>query len=140
MFSVTSLHWFTEEEALALHDLLLAPYGGTSGVRDAGLLSSALARPRLSHSGTPGLADLAAAYAFGIVRNHPFVDGNKRTGLMLAAGFIERNGAAFNAPEAEAVIQTLALAAGEATEADYARWLAGATSQPKRASRSSRKR
>jgi len=138
---VTSLHWFTEEEALALHDLLLAHYGGASGVRDAGLLSSALARPRqLSHYGTPGLAELAAAYAFGIVRNHPFVDGNKRTGFMLAAGFIERNGAAFNAPEAEAVIQTLALAAGEATEADYARWLAGATRLPKTRPRTPRTR
>jgi death-on-curing protein len=138
---VTSLHWFTEEEALALHDLLLAHYGGACGVRDAGLLSSALARPRqLSHYGTPGLAELAAAYAFGVVRNHPFVDGNKRTGFMLAAGFIERNGAAFNAPEAEAVTQTLGLAAGQITEADYARWLAANSRLPPLKSRSPRAR
>ena len=135
------LHWFTEEEALALHDLLLAHYGGASGVRDAGLLSSALARPRqLSHYGTPGLGELAAAYAFGIVRNHPFVDGNKRTGFLLAAGFIERNGGEFTAPEAEAVTQTLGLAAGQITEADYARWLAANSRLPPLKSRSPRAR
>ena len=134
-------YWFTEEEVLALHDLMLAHYGGASGVRDLSMLSSALARPRqLFNYGAPSLAAMAAAHAFGVVRNHPFVDGNKRTGFMLAAGFIERNGGTFVAPEAEAVIHTLALAAGQATEADYARWLADATRLPKRAPRSPRSR
>lgn len=134
-------HWFTEEEVLALHDLMLAHYGGATGVRDAGLLSSALARPRqLANYGTPGLAELAAAYAFGVVRNHPFIDGNKRTGFLLAAGFIERNGGEFTAPEAEAVTQTLGLAAGQLTEADYARWLAANSRLPPLKSRSPRAR
>ena len=134
-------YWFTEEEVLALHDLMLANYGGASGVRDASMLSSALSRPRqLFHYDSPDLAKMAAAYAFGVVRKHPFVDGNKRTGFMLAAGFIERNGGEFIAPEAEAVIQTLSLAAGQATEADYARWLAGASQQPAKRGRSPRSR
>ncbi|MEY4087934.1 MAG: hypothetical protein RJB55_205 [Verrucomicrobiota bacterium] len=134
-------YWFTEEEVLALHDLMLANYGGASGVRDASMLSSALSRPRqLFHYDSPDLAKMAAAYAFGVVRNHPFVDGNKRTGFMLAAGFIERNGGEFIAPEAEAVIQTLSLAAGQATEADYARWLAGASQRPAKRGRSPRSR
>ncbi|MFM7749144.1 MAG: type II toxin-antitoxin system death-on-curing family toxin, partial [Opitutaceae bacterium] len=102
-------------------------------------LSSALARPRqLFNYGAPSMAAMAAAHALGVVRNHPFVDGNKRTGFMLAAGFIERNGGTFLAPEAEAVIQTLALAAGQATEADYARWLEGASRPPKKRERSRR--
>lgn len=123
-------YWFTEEEVLALHDLMLSHYGGANGVRDLSMLSSALARPRqLFNYGAPSLAVMAAAYAFGVVRNHPFVDGNKRTGFMLAAGFIERNGGTFLATEAEAVIHTLALAAGETAEADYARWLKEASQQ-----------
>ncbi len=122
-------YWFSEEEVLALHDLMLAHYGGAGGVRDRTLLASALARPRqLVHygAGAPALTDLAAAYASGVVHNHPFVDGNKRTGFLLAAGFIERNGGEFLAPEAEAVVHTLGLAAGETSDAAYARWLAGA--------------
>ena len=75
------------------------------------------------HYGKPTLAEMAAAYAAGIVKNHPFLDGNKRTGFMLGAGFLERNGREFHATEADAVLQTLALAAGEMTEAAYAEWL-----------------
>ena len=90
---MTSLHWFTEEEALALHDLLLAHYGGASGVRDAGLLSSALARPRqLSHYGTPDLVEIAAAYLFFLCRNHPFLDGNKPAALGACLVFLRLNG------------------------------------------------
>ncbi len=125
------IRWFTEPEVLALHDLMLAHYGGAGGVRDASMLASALARPRqLCHYGKPSISELAAAHAVGIVRNHPFVDGNKRTGFMLAAGFIELNGGEFVAPEAEAVIHTLGLAAGEISEAAYARWLEGAHRMP----------
>lgn len=118
-------YWLTKEECLALHDLMLADYGGAAGVRDMGLLESALARPpQLLHYGNPTLAEMAAAYAAGIVKNHPFVDGNKRTGFMMGAGFLERNGRTFRAAEADAVIQTLALAAGGIDEAAYAEWLA----------------
>jgi len=122
---VTEPYWLTKEECLALHDLMLADYGGAAGVRDMGLLESALARPQqLFHYGKPSLAEMAAAYAAGIVKNHPFVDGNKRTGFMMGAGFLERNGLTFRATEADAVIQTLALAAGEIDKAAYALWLA----------------
>ncbi len=117
-------YWLTREECLALHDMMLAQYGGCSGIRDEGLLESALARPQqLHHYGNPKLAEIAAAYAAGIVKNHPFLDGNKRTGFMMGAGFLERNGCKFFASEADVVIRTLALAAGEMTEADYAAWL-----------------
>jgi death-on-curing protein len=117
-------YWLTRSECLALHDMMLAHYGGCSGIRDEGLLESALARPRqLHHYGNPSLPEMAAAYAGGIVKNHPFLDGNKRTGFMMGAGFLERNGCKFFASEADVVIRTLALAAGEMTEADYASWL-----------------
>ena len=104
--------------------MMLSHYGGIAGVRDENLLESALARPQqLLHYGRPEMAELAAAYAAGIVKNHPFLDGNKRTGFMLGAGFLERNGFEFFGTEAEAVLHTLALAAGEMTEAAYAGWL-----------------
>ena len=94
------------------------------------LLESALARPQQLFSyGKPTMAEMAAAYVFGIVKNHPFLDGNKRTGFMLGAGFLERNDFRFEATEVEATLKTLALAAGEIGEADYAHWL-GANSTP----------
>jgi len=117
-------YWLTRSECLLLHDMMLDQYGGCSGIRDEGLLESALARPQqLYHYGKPTRPEMAAAYTAGIVKNHPFLDGNKRTGFMMGAGFLERNGYEFFAPEAEVVIRTLALAAGELTEADYADWL-----------------
>ena len=117
-------HWLNREVALALHDMLLSQYGGCAGVRDQGLLDSALARPQQAFVyGQPTLAELAAAYAAGVIKNHPFLDGNKRTGFMLGAGFLELNGREFFAPEADAVIRTLALAAGEMSEVAYAQWL-----------------
>lgn len=124
-------YWLTRDECLALHDMMLSFYGGIAGVRDEHLLESALARPRqLFHYGKPSMAEMAAAYAAGIVKNHPFLDGNKRTGFMLGAGFLERNGHEFHATEADAVVSTLALAAGAMTEAAYAEWLAGNSRQP----------
>ena len=118
-------HWFSREECLALHDLMLADYGGLSGVRDDNMLESALAKPRqLFAYGQPTLAEMAAAYAAGVVKNHPFLDGNKRTGFMLGAAFLERNGHEFFATEVDATIKTLALAAGEMNEQQYAAWLA----------------
>ena len=117
-------YWLTREECLALHDMMLAQYGGCSGIRDEGLLESALARPQqLHHYGKPTMPEMAAAYAAGIVKNHPFLDGNKRTGFMLAATFMELNGLVLTAPEESVVQQTLGLAAGKVKEADYAAWL-----------------
>ncbi|WP_395732778.1 type II toxin-antitoxin system death-on-curing family toxin [Prosthecobacter sp.] len=117
-------YWLTREECLALHDMMLSDYGGIAGLRDEHLLESAISRPQqLFHYGKLTLAEMAAAYAAGIVKNYPFLDGNKRTGFMLGAGFLERNGREFHATEADAVLQTLALAAGETTEAAYAEWL-----------------
>lgn len=117
-------HWLTRDECLALHDMMLAQYGGIAGVRDENLLESALARPKqLFVYGKPSMAEMAAACAAGIVKNHPFLDGNKRTGFMVGAGFLERNGFEFHAPEAEVVMRTLALAAEEMSEVHYAAWL-----------------
>jgi death-on-curing protein len=117
-------HWLTRSECLLLHDMMLDQYGGCSGIRDAGLLESAVARPQqLHHYGKPTMPEMAAAYTAGIVKNHPFLDGNKRTGFMMGAGFLERNGYEFLASEAEVAIRTLALAAGEMSEAAYADWL-----------------
>jgi len=113
--------WITVEDCLSFHDKVLARFGGAGGVRDAGLLESALARPRhlLAH-GTPTLFDLAATYAHGIVRNHPFFDGNKRSGLLAAALFLEANGIRFAAAEEAAVVQMLALASGAIKAEDFA--------------------
>jgi death-on-curing protein len=128
---MTEPYWFSREECLALHDMMLMHYGGIAGVRDENLLESALARPlQLFHYGKPEITDLAASYSIGIVKNHPFLDGNKRTGFMLGAGFLERNGFKFQATEAEAVVRTLALAAGEMIEAEYAEWLRENSSSP----------
>jgi len=116
--------WIDRQDVLGFHSNLLARFGGLEGIRDEGLLDSALARPlQLMAYASPDLFDLAAAYAFGIVKNHPFLDGNKRSGLMAAALFIETNGYDFHPPEEEAVLQTLALAAGEIDADHYAEWL-----------------
>lgn len=116
--------WVLRETVLALQERLLAEFGGLSGVRDPGLLESALARPRQRLVyGMPGLFELAAAYAFGLVRNHPFLDGNKRIGFTTAVLFLELNGCPFEASEIDATLQTLALAAGELDEVGYATWL-----------------
>ena len=116
--------WIDADDVHAFHEELLARFGGLAGVRDAGLLDSALNRPvHLHHYGKPSLFELGAAYAVGIVKNHPFVDGNKRSGFMAAAVFLESNGLRFVASEEEVVEQTLALAASAIDEAEYAAWL-----------------
>ncbi len=116
--------WLLRQTVLATQERLLAEFGGLSGVRDAGLLDSALARPQqLSTYGRPSLFDLAAAYAYGLVRNHPFLDGNKRIAFTAAVVFLELNGRRFTASEAEAALKTLALAARVLDEADFAAWL-----------------
>lgn len=116
--------WVTEEDCLSFHDKLLARFGGASGVRDRGLLASALARPQhLFAHDKPTMFDMAAAYAHGIVKNHPFIDVNKRSGLLAATPFLEANGIRFSATEEDAVVQTLALAAGAIAAQDFAAWL-----------------
>jgi len=118
--------WLLREAGIATHERLLAEFGGASGVRDTGLLDSGLARAEnLQAYGQPSVFELAAAYAFGVVKNHPFIDGNKRTGFTIAVTFLELNGETFRASEVDATIQTLALAAGELDEAGYANWLKG---------------
>ena len=116
--------WLRERTVLALHEEQLTEHGGAEGVRDIGLLQSALARPEnLAVYGDPDAAALAAAYAFGIARNHPFTDGNKRTTAVSALLFLVHNGIGFQIGEAELVVMTLALAAGELTEDEVAAWL-----------------
>ena len=116
--------WVLPETVAALHEQLLAVFGGAAGVRDAGLLPSALARPEnLLAYGTPTAFELAASYAFGLVKNHPFVDGNKRTGFAAAVLFLELNGYRFEATEADATVRTLVLAAGEMKEGAFAGWM-----------------
>jgi death-on-curing protein len=115
--------WIATEVALAAHAEQLAEHGGAEGVRDAGLLDSAMARPRnLADCGDPDAAALAAAYAFGIARNHPFVDGNKRTAAVVSETFLALNGHALGASDAELVVAMLALAAGELSEDELADW------------------
>jgi len=109
--------------AEAAHAEQLAEHGGGDGVRDSGLLVSALARPQnLLAYGEPDAAALAAAYAFGIARNHPFVDGNKRTAAIVAETFLTLNGFALDVTDAELVVAFVALAAGELTESELADW------------------
>lgn len=116
--------WILNETVKALHDRLLSEFGGLSGIRDEGLLESALARALQLHSfGDPSLFELAAAYAYGLVRNHPFLDGNKRTAFTTSILFLELNGYHFKATEAKATLKTLALAARDMNEADFAEWL-----------------
>ncbi|MBM3853147.1 MAG: type II toxin-antitoxin system death-on-curing family toxin [Verrucomicrobia bacterium] len=116
--------WVLREVVLLMHEQSLAQFGGSTGLRDEGLLDSALGRPpNLFAYGQPTLFDLAASYAFGLVKNHPFVDGNKRAGFVVAVAFLELNGYRLQASEPDAVLRTLALAAGEMSEAAFSEWL-----------------
>lgn len=116
--------WLEKRAVLAAHQMLLAEFGGSPGLRDEGLLESALARPRNLHAyESPDIAALAASYTAGIVGDHPFVDGNKRTGFIAAYIFLDRNGLDLIAPEAEATTMIRSLAAGKITEPDLAAWL-----------------
>lgn len=116
--------WLDHEILQALHDALLARFGGLAGTRDEGLLDSALNRPlQLFYYSQASLFELAAAYAEGIVKNHPYLDGNKRAGFMAAYTFLGINGYSLEAPEEEAVLMTRALAASELGPAEFAHWL-----------------
>jgi death on curing protein len=117
--------WLTKALNLAVHDEQLAEHGGGIGVRHSGLLESALARPqnRLAYDSRADLPALAAAYAFGLARNHPFVDGNKRTAFVAAELFLDLNGMALAASDEDCVLTMLRLAAGEIEEVAFAAWL-----------------
>ncbi len=116
--------WVLRETVLALQEQSLAEFGGLAGVRDEGMLDSALSRPlNLFTYGKPTLYELAAAYAYGLAKNHPFIDGNKRAAFVVAVVFLELNERQFIATEADAAVNTLALAAGDMSESAYANWL-----------------
>lgn len=122
--------WVGVETALAIHEEQIAEHGGGEGVRDRGLLESAMARPRNAWGyGVTDLCALAAALGHGIARNHPFVDGNKRTAFVVVETFLILNGAELGASDAESVVAMLDLAAGEMTEDEFADWLRAHTAQ-----------
>jgi death-on-curing protein len=115
--------WVALDVAITAHAEQLAEHGGGEGVRDLTLLESAMARPRnLAGYGDPDAAALAATYAYGIARNHPFVDGNKRTAAVVSETFLTLNGYRLTASDAELVVAFLALAAGELNESEIADW------------------
>ena len=117
--------WVPRVVVEALHFDQVRAHGGLPGLRDEGLLEAALARPRhrWTYRRRPDVAAVAAAYGFGLVRDHPFRDGNKRAGFVTMVIFLELNGRRFDAPEAEVVATMLGVAAGEITEARLASWI-----------------
>lgn len=116
--------WLTPEIVIAIHEMQLAEHGGPAGIRDMGMLESALGRPQNKFaSGETDLVVLAAAYGFGVARNHPFIDGNKRTSLLVIYTFLGINDVDFIVPEAEFATIILDLAAGEVSEESLARWI-----------------
>lgn len=116
--------WISEQFAIAVHDRQLAEHGGPSGVRDNTLLQSALSKPQnLNAYSQPDLSELAASYAFGIARNHPFVDGNKRTAFVVCETFLALNGVDLIANDVDCVLNMQDLAAGETTEVEFASWI-----------------
>ncbi len=115
--------WVAQEVAIAVHAEQLSEFGGGEGVRDFGLLESAMARPQnLEQYGDPDISELAASYAYGIARNHPFIDGNKRTAAVISETFLMLNGATLAATDAELVVAFVALAAGELSEDELTDW------------------
>lgn len=117
--------WVVESVALAIHEAQLAEHGGLAGIRDEGLFLSAMARPQnlAAYGDRPDVSDLAAAYAFGLARNHPFLDGNKRTAFVVMELFLNLNGYTLEADDAECISTMEAVAAGELPEKNLAEWL-----------------
>jgi len=116
--------WLSRDLVLAIHDEQIAEHGGAAGLRDAGLLDSALARPlNLASYGTPDIAEFGATYALAIARNRPFIDGNKRTAYVALELFIALNGVTFPASDAEATLTTLAMAAGDLDDPTFIAWV-----------------
>ena len=121
---MTEPFWLTAAMVVAIHDEQLAVHGGSAGLRDQSLLESALDRPRNKWAyDQAALPELAAAYGYGIARNHPFIDGNKRTALLAIYTFLGVNDVDFIVPEAEAAAMILSLAAGEVSEEGLVRWI-----------------
>jgi death-on-curing protein len=126
--------WLRKDLVLAVHERLLAEHGGSSGIRDEGLLDSALGRAQnLFAYGNETIFELGSAYACGIIKNHPFIDGNKRTGFMAAYLFLARNGYELTAAESDVVLKTLSVAEGTMTDEEYAAWLKANSSLAKTA-------
>jgi death-on-curing protein len=122
------IRWVTKSVVLAIHEQQIAEHGGTQGIRDIGLLESALARPQnLTAYGEPDLAGMAAAYAFGIARDHPFLDGNKRTSYVATLVFLRLNGLDTSSDEATRLQIWMNLAAGDLTEDQLGEWLRTST-------------
>ena len=123
--------WLVERAVIAVHHTLIAEHGGSAGVRDPGLLDSALARPQNRYAYDPEATvfELAAAYAFGLARNHPFVDGNKRIALTATAMFLAVNAYKFQPDKVDAYETFIKLAAGELNEPELARWIAANATQ-----------
>lgn len=121
--------WLLKPAVIAAHGMMIDRFGGEDGLRDEGLLDSALARPlnKYRYDDSADVAVLAAAYAGGLIQNHPFVDGNKRIGFMAAYMFLDLNGSMLEADEISATAMTMSLAASEIEESDYAKWLSGNT-------------
>jgi death on curing protein len=121
--------WISREALLLLHEESIAEFGGRRGLRDEGLLEAALARPRNMHAYNPDstIADLAAAYAFGLSRNHAFVDGNKRVAFLSIGLFLAINGSRLNAGQVDAVHAMVALASGDLEERELSAWIAANT-------------
>ena len=117
--------WLRKEMVLGLHAMAVAKFGGSPGLRDEGLLESALDRPRnlFAYGDAPSVFELAAAYCSGIVKNHPFIDGNKRAGDLAVRAFLRLNGYLYEPEEAEEVVMIVALAAGEIDEDALAAWI-----------------
>jgi death-on-curing protein len=116
--------WLSRQLVLAIHDEQLAEHGGAIGIRDDGLLESALARPlNRAGYGEPDIAELAALYAIAIARNHPFIDGNKRTAYVALETFLALNGCEFPVSDHDAVIATLAMASGSMPDDDFTTWV-----------------
>ena len=121
---MTEPQWLTKSILVAVHEKLLSEFGGLGGLRENSLLESALHRPLQTFTySQPTIFELAAIYATGIIKNHPFIDGNKRSGFMAAYVFLEANGLRFDATNADVIRHTLLLAAGDISETQYAAWL-----------------
>lgn len=116
--------WVDRRAIELLHDESLVEHGGGTGLRDEGLLESALARPQdVAAYGAPDVADLAAAYGAGIIRNHPFVDGNKRAGFLATGLFLALNGYRLDTTQVDATLMVMAVASGDIDERDFATWI-----------------
>ena len=125
--------WLRKDMVLALHAMSIAEFGGSAGIRDDGLLESALDRPKnvFAYGDNPSISELAAAYCLGIIKNHPFLDGNKRAGDLAIRAFLRRNGHLYEPNEADEVVMIMALAAGKIDEEALTDWIAENTTPKK---------